>query len=158
MDIKIRQGLESDFPGIMELVKELAIFQGSPELVQNSLSLMIEEKNYFHCLVAENDQKEIVGMAIWSFAYYSWVGKSMYLDDLVVKESYRGQKAGSLLLNALFEIARKENCKRVRWLVSEWNKAAIDFYRKCGAHFETNTIICDFDRQAIGEFMLSPSK
>jgi len=92
MDIKIRAGAETDFPGIMELVMELAKFQGSPELVRNSISQMFEEKEYFQCLIAENEGKEIIGMAIWSFAYYSWVGKSIYLDDLVVKESYRGKE------------------------------------------------------------------
>jgi len=152
MQVHIRKGATTDFDGILSLVKELAVFQGSPELVTNTVSQMKEEKDFFQCLVAEQDNGEIVGIATWFFAYYSWVGKSLYLDDLVVKESYRGQKIGSRLLEALFDIANKENCKRVRWQVSDWNTTAIDFYKKCGAHIEYEPCNCDFDVQAIQEF------
>jgi len=136
------------------LIKELAAFQNSPEKVINTVEQMKEEKNFFRCFVAENEQKEIVGMASYFFAYYTWVGKSFYLDDLYVKESCRGQKIGTLLLRHLFEIAKTENCKRVRWQVSDWNKTALEFYKKCGAEIEEEYCICDFDAKAIQEFKI----
>ena len=152
MNITIRKATEEDFAEILSLVNELAVFQHSPEKVTNSSEQMRKEKNLFNCFVAENEQREIVGIASYFFAYYTWVGKSLYLDDLYVKQSFRGQKIGSELLRQIFEVAKSENCKRVRWQVSEWNKPALEFYKKCGAAIEEEYCICDFDAKGIQEF------
>ena len=154
MNFIIRKATEEDFAAVLSLVKELALFQNSPEKVLNTVEQLIEERNLFRCLIAENEQKEIVGIASYFFAYYTWVGKSLYLDDLYVKESCRGQKIGSELLKKIFEVAKSENCKRVRWQVSDWNKPALEFYKKCGAQIEEEYCICDFDAKAIQEFKI----
>ncbi len=154
MNTTIRKAVEEDFTSILSLVKELAVFQKSPEKVTNTVEQMKEEKNFFRCFIAENEQKEIVGMASYSFVYYTWVGKSFYLDDLYVKESCRGQKIGSELLKKIFEVAKNENCKRVRWQVSEWNKPALEFYKKCGAEIEEEYCSCNFDAKGIQEFKI----
>jgi GNAT superfamily N-acetyltransferase len=154
MNIIIRKAIEEDFAAILSLVKELAVFQNSAEKVTNTPDQMREEKNLFQCFVAENDQQEIVGIASYFFAYYTWVGKSLYLDDLYVKESCRGQKIGSELLKKIFEVAKTANCKRVRWQVSDWNKPALEFYKNCGAEIEDEYCICDFDEKGIQEFRM----
>jgi len=151
MEITIRKADQMDFFAILSLIKELAAFEESPEKVTNSVEQMKNEKDFFQCYVAENDRKEIVGMAVFFFAYYTWSGKSLYLDDLYVKESYRGQKIGANLLKKIFEIAKKENCKRVSCLVSNWNNAAINMYRKYGAEIDAESSICDFDEVRIKE-------
>lgn len=152
MQITIRPAVENDFENVLSLVKELAIFQHMPERVLNTVEQMKQEKAWFNCLVAENEQNEMVGIASYCFIYYTWVGKSLYLDDLYVKQTERGQKIGTLLLQKLFDIAKTENCKRVRWQVSDWNKPAIEFYRKCGAEIDEELYNCDFDRKAIEQF------
>jgi GNAT superfamily N-acetyltransferase len=153
MPLTIRPSTEADFPAILELIRELAVFQGSPELVLNTVELMREEKTYFRCYVAEIPApQEIVGIASYFFAYYTWVGKSLYLDDLYVKSTHRGQQIGSALLQKIFDTAREENCKRVRWMVSEWNTDALAFYEKRGAEIEKDLYICDFDRPGIEAF------
>jgi len=148
-NITIRRADHTDFDSIFTLIHELAHFQGTPERVVNSVNQMKEEKEFFHCFVAETNDKEIVGMALYFFAYYTWVGKSIYLDDLYVKESWRGHRIGSRLLDKIFEEAKKQNCKRVRWLVSEWNRAAIDFYKNIGAEIHSEEWVCDVEGLAI---------
>lgn len=152
MNIIIRPATETDFPAALDLVKELAVYQGTPELVLNTVEQMKAEKDYFRCIVAENDAQEILGIATYFFAYYTWVGKSLYLDDLYVKQSARGNKIGSQLLSAIVQIARSENCKRVRWQVSDWNTPAIEFYKKCGAEIEHEPCNCDLDAEGIKNF------
>jgi len=152
MDVKIREGAEKDYPAVLSLIKELATFENAPEKVINTVERMKEEKQYFNVIVAEDTKKEIVGIAVYYFAYYTWVGKSLYLDDLCVKESCRGKKIGTRLLKEIFKVARKENCKRVRWQVLNWNKPAIDLYKKCGATLDGEWLNCDFDEKAIREF------
>lgn len=91
-------------------------------------------------------------MASYYFAYYTWVGKSLYLDDLYVKASCRGNKIGSRLLKQVVTVAAKEDCKRLRWQVSHWNKPAIAFYKKIGSHIDEECANCDFDVKAVQAF------
>jgi GNAT superfamily N-acetyltransferase len=158
MKVTIRKATEKDFFAILSLIKELAAFEKAPGKVTNSVRQMEDEKDFFQCFVAETADKEIVGMALYFFAYYTWVGKSLYLDDLYVKESYRGQEIGTRLLNKILEIARQENCKRVRWQVLNWNKPAIDMYRKSGAGIDDTWINCDIDVQGIQAFKIYPEE
>ncbi len=152
MSILVREATPNDYPSVLLLIKELAAFQKTREKVQMSLEQMNSDHGLFHCFVAENESGGIIGIAIYFFAWFSWVGKSLYLDDLCVKASARGQSAGKKLLNKIFETAQKENCKRVRWQVSDWNNKAIEFYEKCGAAFDKEVYNCDFDSIAIASW------
>jgi len=145
MNITIRKTEPKDYPAVLELIKELALFERAPEKVTNTVELMQEENHYFHSIVAENEDGEIVGMAIYFFAYYTWVGKSLYLDDIVVKEQYRGHKIGTKLLDKVIEFGNENNCKRIRWQVLDWNNDAIEFYRKYGAKLDGEWINCDIE-------------
>jgi GNAT superfamily N-acetyltransferase len=152
MHINIREAGEDDFNSILGLIKELAAFEKSPDKVTNSVELMKREKEYFHCFVAETGEKEIIGMAIYFFAYYTWVGKSLYLEDIYVKEPFRRHKIGTALLGKVFEVARAEDCKRVRWQVLNWNQTAIDMYKKNGAEIDSEWMNCTYDYSAIQKF------
>lgn len=154
MNTTIRKANKQDYPAILALIKELATFVKAPDKVTNSVELMNKEDEHFNCLVAENENKDIVALALYFYAYFTWTGKSLYLDDLYVKEKYRGQKIGSQLLEEIFKIAKQENCKRVRWQVIEWNKPALEFYKKCGAQIDKEIANCDFDLKAIQQFKI----
>lgn len=145
MYITIRKTEPKDYPAVLELIKELALFERAPEKVTNTVELMSEEDKYFHSIVAEKEDGEIVGMAIYFFAYYTWVGKSLYLDDIVVKEQFRGNKIGTKLLDKVIEFGKENNCKRIRWQVLDWNINAIEFYRKYGAKLDGEWVNCDID-------------
>jgi len=156
MSITIRRAVEKDYPVIIEALKEFAVFQKTdPEKVTNTPELMRQEQQYFVCFIAEDEQGNFAGMASCSFAYYSWSGKAIYLDDLYVKPAYRKQKIGKLLLTSVFELAKAENCKKVKWLVSNWNENAIDFYIKCGAVISEEERVCDMSMEAINEYLES---
>lgn len=145
MNITIRKTEPKDYPAVLELIKELALFERAPEKVTNTVGLMQTEDQYFHSIVAETNDGEIAGMAIYFFAYYTWVGKSLYLDDIVVKEKYRGNKIGTKLLDRVIEFGKETNCKRIRWQVLDWNTDAIEFYKKYGAKLDGEWINCDMD-------------
>jgi ribosomal protein S18 acetylase RimI-like enzyme len=153
MKISIRKANENDFSQILGLIKELALFENAPEKVTNSVEQMKSEQEYFNCFVAEDSENKIVGIALYYFAYYTWVGKSLYLDDLIVKEEFRGQNIGTQLLNEIMKVAKLENCNRVRWQVLDWNTPAIDFYKKMNAELDSEWINCDFDKKGITKFI-----
>ena len=152
MAITVRKGNEADFDAIMDMIKELAAFEKATGAVRNSAAQMAEEKGLFGCFVAEHDGRPI-GYAIYFFAYYTWVGKSLYMEDIYVRPEFRGRKVGSMLLRKVFEVARENGCKRVRWQVLDWNADAIGFYKKRGARVSKEWLNCDFDEKGIESFL-----
>ena len=148
----IRKGEERDFPQILALIQELADFEKAPQEVVNSVEQMQKDKEHFEFFVAEQGD-EIVGMALYFIAYFTWKGKSLYLDDLYVKKEHRGSGIGSKLLRKIFEVAKSENVNRLRWQVLDWNTPAIDLYDKIGATLDKEWINCDFDKEGIDKFL-----
>jgi len=142
MKILIRKAHETYFPEIIDLIKEFALFQKTPEKVSISLEQMIKDKDIFRCLVAVAEN-EIMGFATYFFTYHSWTGKGLHLDDLYVKESFRKAGAGKKLLDNIINLAKEEQCKNVRWMVSGWNSNAIDFYKKIGATVDEVDLNCN---------------
>jgi GNAT superfamily N-acetyltransferase len=143
MEIKIRVAEENDFPRIMELIHELAVFENQTDQLLNSVDRMLEEKEFFNCYVAETQDKKIVGYATCIFCYYTWVGKSLYMDDLYVLPEYRGKGIGTMLIRNVIDYARETKCHRLRWQVSNWNDKAIVFYKSLGAVINETEQNCD---------------
>lgn len=144
MQISLREANSNDYDEIMSMIKELALFEKAPDKVTNSVARMNDEKDFFNCIVAENENGEIMGMALYFFAYYTWVGKSMYLDDLYVKPIFRKQGVGTKLLNEIFKISKDKKCNRIRWQVLDWNHSAINLYKKIGMTLDYEWVNCDF--------------
>lgn len=134
IDIEIRDANKNDFHEIHSMNWQFSEFIITPEKFQ----INIEDKfnDYFNCIVAVNANRQIIGFATYFFSSYSWIGKALYLVDLFVLENYRRHKVGNQLIDKIIEIAKKSGCKKVRWQVSNWNKKAIDFYKKLGAEID----------------------
>ena len=154
MKITIRKATPDDYPAVLEMIHSLAFFEKASDKVTNTVERMVGEQEFFRCLVAETDDHELVAIALYFFAYFTWVGKSLYLDDLYVKEAYRMRGIAKRLLYAVFEVAREEKCHRVRWQVLNWNRNAIELYRKCGAVIDGEWSNCDFDEEGIADFRI----
>jgi len=143
MNISIRNLEPDDFESLVRLFKEFALFEKQPEKMTNSLEQMQLEKVYVNGFVAVSDANEIIGYATYFFAYFTWIGKSLYMDDLYVKQAHRGKGIGTKLINSIIDFAKAENCKKLRWQVSEWNQPAIDFYKSLGAVISPIESNCD---------------
>jgi len=139
----IRQITESDFPVLISLFREFALFEKLPDKMTNSVEQMLVERDYLTGFVAVNSEGEILGYATYFFGYYTWIGKSLYMDDLYVRPDFRGTGIGTKLINEVIAFAKAENCKKLRWQVSEWNQPAIDFYKSLGANVDAVESNCD---------------
>ncbi len=139
MSIIIRESVREDVPAMFELVKELALYENAPEQVTNTIEQMYAdgfgENPIFGAIISEVDGT-VVGMALYYFRYSTWKGKRLYLEDLIVSETMRGQGLGEKLLEATIEQARKTDCTGLMWQVLDWNEPAINFYKKFGARFD----------------------
>lgn len=143
MEINIRKAEISDFPQLNALFMELAEFENLPEKMTNTVDRMMAEKEFFNCFVAETSNSQVVGYATHFFCYYTWTGKSLYMDDLYVRPDFRGQGIGSTLIHKVIAYAKETGCHKLRWQVSEWNKSAITFYKKLGADIDHTEQNCD---------------
>ncbi len=143
MTVTIRKIDERDFLVLISLFKEFALFEKLPEKMTNSVEQMLREKEYLTGFVAVNDEDEILGYATYFFGYYTWIGKSLYMDDLYVRPDFRGAGVGTKLIKEVIAFAKAENCKKLRWQVSEWNQPAIDFYKSLGANVDAVESNCD---------------
>ncbi|MDO6434876.1 GNAT family N-acetyltransferase [Flavitalea sp. BT771] len=139
MNIVIRPAAKEDFPSVFNLFREFSLFQKTPEKLHITLQQLTADEEHFKCFVAVADG-QIIGFATWFFAYYSWTGRAIYLDDLYVKDTHRKYGIGRQLLDTVIGHAKENNCRSVRWLVSRWNDNAIGFYQKMGAHIDDTEI------------------
>ena len=106
----------------------------------------------FKCFVAEINQ-EIVGMALGYPRYSTWKGPTIHLEDLIVTKSKRGLGIGFKLFSKFIHYAHELNVKRIEWVVLDWNKSAIDFYKKNGAHVLDDWRVAQMDFNAIKKFV-----
>lgn len=75
-----------------------------------------------------------VGFALYFYSFSTFLGKpGIYLEDLFVKEEYRGNGYGKALLTYLAKLAVKKDCGRLEWAVLDWNEPSIEFYKSLGA-------------------------
>lgn len=80
----------------------------------------------------END--EPVAFAVFFYNFSTFLGrKGLYLEDLFVRQEFRGRGYGRALLIHLARLAVARGCGRFEWAVLDWNAPAIAFYRALGA-------------------------
>jgi len=146
--IKIRKAERKDCSRLLELVKELAVYEKAPDEVTVTLTHFEEsgfgDKPVWWAFVAEEDNI-ILGFALYYIRYSTWKGQRMYLEDIVVTEAARGKGVGKLLFDALIEEAKKKEFSGIVWQVLEWNEPAINFYKKYNASFDKEWINCSLN-------------
>jgi len=140
--MKIRAAKLGDEQAIFALIQELALYEKAPEQVSNTAEqLRIDLFQSFLCeaIVAENN-KEIIGFALYYTAYSTWKGVSLYLEDFYVKENHRKNGVGNMLFEKVVEIAQDKKVKRMDWQVLEWNDLALRFYEKKEAELSSEWV------------------
>ena len=149
MNIQIRKARKEDCESMMELIHELAVYEKAPEEVTVDFNHFVEsgfgEKPVWWAFVAEIEN-EVVGFALYYIRYSTWKGQRLYLEDILVNESWRGKGIGKLLFNKLIEEAKEKKMNGMVWQVLEWNEPAINFYKKYqGVRFEGEWVNCSLE-------------
>jgi len=137
--IELRRATQEDIPTILELVKALALFEKAPEEVtataEDYVANGFSENPIFFCFLAYHHGK-LAGFSLWYYRFSTWKGKRFYLEDLYVKDEFRGKGIGQGLIEACIEEAKRTNCTGMMWQVLDWNTPAIEFYKKYNASFD----------------------
>ncbi len=143
MEIVIRDAVAEDMPAVLNLIRELARFEGCEEEVRISEEQLIGdgfgEEAFFRCFLACAED-EILGFCLSWYRYSTWRGRLLYVEDLYVRELYRKQGIGKMLLDAKIELARNQGLSHVHLQVLDWNQPAIELYKKYGAAFDQSWV------------------
>lgn len=151
----IRHGKPEDIPSVFELIKELAVYEKALDQVETSVEKLTEDafgaEPLYGLIVAEANHA-IVGISIYYYRYSTWKGKRLYLEDILVTETFRGKGIGRKLFEATARYACEKNCSGMSWLVLDWNEPAINFYKKFNAHFEPEWTFAGLSKEELEKF------
>lgn len=154
--VSIRKGVKSDLAKVLELIRELAIY----EKAEGEVIVTVKDLEhdgfgphpYFHFFVAEVDST-IVGLALYYIKYSTWKGKCVFLEDLIVTSAYRKHGIGKKLFNSVLQAAKDLHAERMEWQVLDWNEPAIDFYKSYNTHFAPEWVNCKLVGEQIQNFV-----
>jgi GNAT superfamily N-acetyltransferase len=143
--LSIRRGGPRDAPTIFRLIRGLAEYERLADQVEATIERIrrhgFGRRRYFETLICRRNGRA-VGFALYFFTYSTFLARpSLYLEDLFVLPEERGNGAGKALLAALARIAVRRGCGRMEWTVLDWNRPAIGFYRRLGAHLHKEWIL-----------------
>ena len=158
--MNIRKGNPEDMKSVLGLIQELAIFEKEPDAVVITEEDLVRdgfgEKPLFNVFVAEIEneekQKEIVGIALYYYRYSTWKGKTIHLEDLIVKEKMRGTGLGSAIYAEIMKQGKRDGVRRVEWNVLDWNTPAVKFYENSGAKILDTRRVVQMDQAGINSF------
>jgi GNAT superfamily N-acetyltransferase len=136
--LRIRTATVEDVPAIQRMIVEFATFEKLADRLTMNEEVLRRDgfgpSPRFRTLLPEWDGK-LAGYAIFFPFYSSFQGPGLFLEDIYVRDEFRGKGIGKLLMTEVAAIALREGCWAMRWEVLDWNQPAIDFYQKLGAEF-----------------------
>ncbi|MET0343700.1 MAG: GNAT family N-acetyltransferase [Polyangiales bacterium] len=154
MPATLRSATPTDLPAIVSLIAELAAF----EKLEHQLEVTADKlaphlfgaRPAAECVVAEQDG-EAIAFALFFTNFSTFLAKpGLYLEDLYVRPTHRGQGVGKQLLAHLAALAVARDYGRFEWSVLDWNANAIAFYQRMGAAVMPDWRICRVTGEALG--------
>jgi GNAT superfamily N-acetyltransferase len=135
--VAIRAATCADVTDILSLIRELAEYEklGSEVVATEAIlrETLFGKRSYAEVLLAEVGG-ELAGFCLFFHNFSTFLGRpGIYIEDIFVHERFRGQGIGKQFYAKLAAIAKARGCGRIEWWVLNWNKPALDFYKRLGA-------------------------
>lgn len=159
MSIVIREAIASDAQTILDFIIELAVYEKAEHEVKTNVEQTREaifgDNSTVKALICEEDGVAI-GYAVYFYNYSTWLGKNgIYLEDLYITASKRGNGAGKKMLKHLAKKALDENCGRFEWSCLDWNTPSREFYESLGAKSQDEWIGYRLEGETLESFAKS---
>lgn len=136
-EITIKLAKEDDVALILTFIKELAEYEKLLDQVVTTKSILKETlfmREKVARVIIGYYNNNPAGFALYFYNFSTFLGvPGIYIEDIYVREDFRGKGIGQKMLRFIAQIAQKEDCGRVEWSVLDWNQSAINFYLKLGA-------------------------
>lgn len=135
--LTVRPAAPDDSELILQFIKELAEYEklsheveATPEMIAATL---FTQPPPAEVLLGFADS-EPAAFALFFTSYSTFLAKpGIYLEDLFVRDHFRGTGIGKAMLAEVAALAVERGCGRLEWSVLDWNEPAIGFYRKLDA-------------------------
>ena len=141
----IRYANEKDIPRLGDLLRQVCLVHhnGRPDLFNVGRKYTDEELKELlkdttrPILVAADDTDTVTGYCFCVYQQPAPGGalkpvKTLYIDDLCVDETCRGQHIGKALYEAALAMAKENGCYNVTLNVWSCNPSALKFYERMG--------------------------
>ncbi|MFW5794757.1 MAG: N-acetyltransferase family protein [Bacillota bacterium] len=133
MNLEIKPAKKEDASLVLAFIKAIAKYEKLTDKVEakvEDIEKSIFDNQEAYIVIAYLDNLP-VGFALYFYNYSTFKGrKGLYLEDLFVYKKYRGKGIGNKLFEYLKALAKAKNCGRMEWVCLDWNKSAIEFYKK----------------------------
>ncbi len=141
--VVIRSAEQGDMPEIVKMAEEFANYLSALGEVranfdaEANLAMLVKHgfgtKPLFSALIVE-DNGEAVGYTIFSYGFWADSFQGMvFMTDLFVRQAWRSQGLGQVMIEELRRIGRDNGCELLMWTVWNDNPPARKFYEKLGA-------------------------
>src|SRR5262245_826678 len=153
MRFSINQITRDEISGLLELIRELARFEKLEHELEATVESLTQSlfgpKPVAGALVG-SAAGEMVGYALYFFTFSSFIGRpGIWLEDLYVRPAFRRQGLGRAMIEAVAKIGAERNCGRFEWTALNWNKNALDFYRKLGAQMMDEWVLVRMNSEGL---------
>jgi len=109
----------------------------TPDILSHSFETIIDKNASIKALVAENDNKHIVGLLHYVVhPVAGCIEPVCYMQDLFVSPDNRRQGIAKTLMQELKKIASSKKYDRIYWLLDKSNEGAKEFYKNIGVPLE----------------------
>ena len=152
----------ADADAVLDLIIGLAEFEKlAPPDADAQLRFyedgFVRQPPRFEAWLAEADGN-VIGYALIFETYSSFLCRpTLYLEDLFVSPSVRGNGYGKALLLHCVRLAHQRGCGRMEWTCLDWNTRAQEFYETLGAQRMSDWYLYRLDARDAGNAVVRPS-
>lgn len=134
--IELNVANKKDLDSVLKLVREYHDFEGisgkASSLMNAVYPLLKKNNEQGRILLIENDGKSI-GFIALCFGYsLEFGGRDAFIDELFLRERFRGQRIGEQALEGCQKIAKELGVKALHIESNTKENKLTDFYTKCG--------------------------
>jgi GNAT superfamily N-acetyltransferase len=137
MPILIESANAQDVDSLVELLNVLFSieqdFTPDEAAQRKGLQLLLNDPDRGRIFVARHPQAGVVGMVSAQLVISTAMGApSAWIEDMVLRDEFRGQGLGKALLDAAADWARSKGAKRIQLVADADNAPALAFYKHLG--------------------------
>jgi GNAT superfamily N-acetyltransferase len=136
IEITVRPAKAGDAPVLLRMMRELARHDGMADSMRATEATLLRDAfgaaSGLEVVIAESGG-EVAGYVSFTEPYAAWRGGTyLAIDDVYVREPFRGKGVGKAMMLRLRDIARERGLD-LRWEMEVENEKARGFYEKLGA-------------------------
>lgn len=137
MSVHIESANAQDVDALVELLNVLFSieqdFKPDAAAQRKGLLLLLNDADRGRIFVARHPQAGVIGMVSAQLVISTAMGApSAWIEDMVLRDAFRGQGLGKALLDAAADWARSKGAKRIQLVADADNAPALGFYKYLG--------------------------